>query len=85
MTLYTFNLLPYERQLVLVADTATFLATRWQQQEAVKLYFLPGIDTGVFVELYYDAAGQEVVRLKAFTSTAPLTDYAVDVRLPDLE
>lgn len=29
MTLYEFNTLPYERQLVLVFAEATFLAQRW--------------------------------------------------------
>jgi len=52
MTLYTFNLLPYDRQLVAVFDTGSFLATRWEEEDAVNLYYLAGPDKGVFVELY---------------------------------
>ena len=81
MTLYAFNQLPYERQLVAVFDTATFLITRWEEEEAVNLYHLPD---GVFVELYYDPHVNEITRLRAFVSAAPLADYAAAIRLPDL-
>lgn len=81
MTLYEFNLLPYERQLVAVFDTGTFLATRWEEEDAVNLYHLPG---GVFVELYYDTHANEITRLRSFVSSAPLADYAAGITLPEL-
>ena len=80
MTLYEFNQLPYGEQLVNVIDTGTFLARRWEEEDGVNLYHLPG---GFFVELYYDTHANELVRLHSFTSAAPLEDYAVSVRLPD--
>jgi hypothetical protein len=80
MTLYEFNLLSYERQLVAVFDTGTFLATRWEEEDAVNLYHLPD---GVFVELYYDTHTNEITRLRSFVSAAPLADYVAGIRLPE--
>ena len=42
MTLYEFNALPDERQVALVFDQARFLATRWEEEDAVNRYVLPG-------------------------------------------
>lgn len=80
MTLYQFNALPYERQLVHVFDEGTFLARRWEEEDGVNLYHLPG---GFFVELYYDTHANELVRLRSFRSSVPLEDYVVGVRLPE--
>jgi hypothetical protein len=80
MTLYEFNHLPYERQLVAVFDTGTYLARRWEEEDGINLYHLPG---GFFVELYYDTHANELVRLRSFSSPEPLEDYAVSVRLPE--
>ena len=81
MTLYEFNALPYERQIVLVFDQARFLATRWEEEDAVKLYLLPG---GPFVEIFYDTYVNEITRLRAFTSSVPLEDYVAGIQLPRL-
>ncbi|TPG66046.1 hypothetical protein [Hymenobacter nivis] len=80
MTLYDFNLLPYEQQLAAVFDAGTYLARRWEEEDSVNLYHLPG---GFFVELYYDTHANELVRLRSFSSSEPLEDYAVGIRLPD--
>jgi hypothetical protein len=47
MTLHEFNALSYERQLAAIFDTGTFLARRWEEEDGINLYHLPG---GVFVE-----------------------------------
>ena len=80
MNLYEFNLLPYERQLVAVFDEGTFLARRWEEEDGVNLYHLPG---DFFVEVYYDTLANEIARLKSFRSAAPLEDYAAGVGLPE--
>ena len=80
MTLYQFNTLPYDRQLVAVFDTGTFLVMRWEEEDAVNLYHLDG---GVFVELHYDTHRNEITNLRAFTSAAQLEDYTPFVVLPD--
>ena len=81
MTLYEFNLLPYERQLAAVYDTGRFVMTRWEaENEAINLYELPGY---FFVELYYDTAANELFRLRSFRGAAQLEDYAVYVQLPE--
>ena len=79
MTLYEFNALPYERQVVLVFDQARFLATRWEEEDVVNLYVLPG---GPFVEIFYDTHANEITRLLAFTRSAPLKGYVEGVQLP---
>lgn len=81
MTLYQFNLLPYETQLAAALNDGTFVATRWQaENEAVNLYSLPG---HFFVEVTYDTVANELVDLRSFSTSAGLEDYAVSVRLPD--
>ena len=72
MTLYEFNALPYEHELVAVFDTGDLLATCWEDENAVNLYHLPG---GVFAELYYDTHRNQITRVQAFISAAPLQDY----------
>lgn len=79
MTLYEFNQLSFEQQLVAVFDTGTYLARRWEEADGVNLYHLPG---GFFVELYYDTHANELVRLRSFTRAAPLEDYVAYVQLP---
>ena len=78
MTLYGFNALPDERQGVLVFDQARFLATRWEEEDAVNRYVLPG---GAFVEIFYDTYVNEITRLRAFTHSALLENYVVGIPL----
>ena len=79
MTLYEFKALPDERQVALVFDQARFLATRWEEEDAVNRYVLPG---GPFVEIFYDTHANETTRLRAFTHSALLKDYVVGIPLP---
>jgi hypothetical protein len=80
MTLYEFNALPYERQLVAVFDTGTFLARRWEEEDGINLYHLPG---GVFVEIYYDTHVNQIVQLRSFTCAAPLENYTLNIEMPE--
>jgi hypothetical protein len=83
MTLYQFNALPYEHQLVHVFDKGTFLTRRWEEEDGINLYHLPDLSTGFFVEVYYDTYANEIVRVRAFSNLSQLEDYAANVRLPD--
>jgi hypothetical protein len=84
MTLYEFNALPCERQLVAVFDEGTFLARRWEEEDGISLYHFPRPGTGFFAEVYYDTHVNQIVRLRAFSSLSQLEEYAANVRLPDL-
>ena len=42
MTLYDFNLLLYARQLATVFTDGTYLARRWEEEDGINLYRLPG-------------------------------------------
>ena len=79
MTQYEFNALPDERQVVLVFDQARFLATRWEEEDAVNRYVLPG---GPCVEIFYDTHANKITGLRAFTHSALLKDYVVGIPLP---
>ena len=79
MTLYEFNALPDERQVALVFDQARFLATRWEEEDAVNRYVLPG---GPFVEIFYDTHANKITGLRAFTHSALLEDDVVGIQLP---
>jgi hypothetical protein len=82
MTLYEFNALPYERQLVAVFDEGTFLARRWEEEDGINLYHLPDLGTGFFVEVYYDTHANGIVRVRAFASLNQLEDYVAGMQLP---
>ena len=64
---------------MLVFDHARFLAARWEEEDAVNLYLLP---RGPFVEIFYDTHANEITRLRAFISSAPLENYVAGVQLP---
>jgi hypothetical protein len=80
MTLYEFNALPYERQLVHVFNEGTFLARRWEEEDGINLYHLPG---GVFVEIHFDTHVNQIVQVRSFTSAAPLENYTLSIELPE--
>ena len=59
-------------------DQARFLTTRWQEEDAVNRYVLPG---GPFVEILYDTHANEITRLRAFTRWVPLEDDVAGIPL----
>jgi len=83
MTLYQFNALPYERQLVVVFDEGTFLARRWEEEDGVNLYHVAGPQGCFFVEVCYDTHANAIAQVRSFRSAELLADYAPYVRLPD--
>jgi hypothetical protein len=72
--------MPCERQLVAVFDEGTFLARRWEEEDGINLYHLPG---GFFVELYYDTHANELARLRSFRNAGPLENYTLSIELPE--
>ena len=78
---YAFRLLALPEQLAIVWQEGTFLATRWEEEDAVNLSYMEG---GFFAEVYYDQH-QELVRSRTFTSRRCLEDYTPYIRLEDLE
>jgi hypothetical protein len=79
MTVYEFNALPYERQLVHFFNESTFLAQHWKEEDGINLYHLP---SGFFVEIYYDTHVNQIMQLRSFTSAAPLENYTLSIELP---
>ncbi|MCB2379783.1 hypothetical protein LGH70_19460 [Hymenobacter sp. BT635] len=78
---YAFRALPFEDRLKAIWAEGTFLATRWEEDDAVNLYHMGTF----FAEVYYDPESNEMLRTRAFTSTRCLEDYAAYVKLHDLE
>jgi hypothetical protein len=79
---YTFRLLALPEQLTIVWQEGSFLATRWEEENAVNLYHMEG---GFFAEVFYDQHQDVLVRTRTFTSRKCLEDYTPYIRLSDLE
>jgi hypothetical protein len=79
---HTFRALPFGQQLPLVWTEGTFVAQRWEEEDAVGLYHMEG---GFFCEVYLEQEHYTVVRLRTFISSKCLMDYACNVRLDDLQ
>ena len=67
--------------MALVWQEGTFLATRWEAEDAVNLYHMEG---GFFAEVFYDQHQDVLVRTRTFTSRKCLEDYTPYIRLDDL-
>ncbi|UOQ53032.1 hypothetical protein [Hymenobacter cellulosivorans] len=81
ITHYAFRALPFPEQLAAIWAEGTFLATRWEEEDAVNLYHLGTF----FCEVYYDPDTNELLRTRTFTSRTCLEDYAAYIKLDDLE
>ena len=79
MLIDTFHQLDLLTQQQLLAQEGDYLATRFEEEDAVLLYHLPA--HGCFVELYYSPADNAILRLQAFTHAAPLEDYTPGIHL----
>ncbi|SMC00641.1 hypothetical protein SAMN00120144_4083 [Hymenobacter roseosalivarius DSM 11622] len=80
-THYSFRALPFADQLSAIWQEGTFLARRYEEEDAVNLYYFPN---GFFVELYYDQLANALVRTRTFTSYSSLLDYAPGIELSTL-
>jgi hypothetical protein len=76
-----FRLLPIEQQLPLVWVEGTFLAKRWEEEDAVGLYHMEG---GFFAEVYYDSEDNSILNVQCFINSACLEDYSHGISLKDL-
>ena len=79
---YAFRLLALSEQVAIVWQEGTFLATRWEEEDAVNLSYMEG---GFFAEVYYDQHQEVLVRTRTFTSRNCLEDYMPYIRLDELE
>ena len=76
-----FRLLPFAQQLPLVWVEGNFLARRWEEEDAVGLYYMAG---DFFAEVYYNGENNQIVNVDSFTSSAILEDYSHGIDLRDL-
>jgi hypothetical protein len=76
-----FRLLPFAQQLPLLWVEGTYLARRWEEEDAVGLYHMAG---GFFAEVYYHGEDNSILNVDCFTSSAFLEDYAPGINLGDL-
>ena len=58
---YAFRALPFEDRLKAIWAEGTFLATRWEEEDAVNLYHMGTF----FAEVYYDPESNEMLRTGA--------------------
>ena len=80
---YAFLTLPFEQQLPLVWSEGSFLARRWEEEDAVALYLMDG---GFFCEVYLEQEEYSVLEVLAFatTDTERLEPYTYYIQLNDL-
>ncbi|TGE29748.1 hypothetical protein [Hymenobacter metallicola] len=78
---YGFRALPFPEQLAVIWAEGTFLATRWEEEDAVNLYHMGTF----FAEVFYDPDENKMLSTRTFTSRECLLDYAVFIKLNDLE
>jgi len=79
---YAFRALPFEQQVVLVWNEGRYLATRYEEEDTVGLYWMQGC---FFVELYYDNLENKMVeRTRTFTSVECLEEFKCYIKLDDL-
>jgi len=76
-----FKALQLEEQLAFVWGEGTYLARRFEEENAVNLYHLGTF----FCEVYYDQQTESIVRLRTFTSIKCLEDYTSSIQLPSLD
>lgn len=76
-----FRLLPFEQQLPLVWVDGSFLAWRWEEEDAVGLYHMAA---GFFTEVYYNGEDNSILNVQCFTNSAFLEDYSHGISLDDL-
>ena len=83
MTHDLFCLLSPKAQLYQVFTCGTSLAQRWEGEEGVHLYHLPGAGSGFFVEVGLDEMKGYFSIRRSFSDSEPLANYAQGIRLPD--
>jgi hypothetical protein len=76
-----FRLLPFEKQWPLVWSEGTYLARRWEEEDAVDLYHMAG---GFFAEVYYHGEDNSLLNVDCFTSSTVVEEYAHGIKLGDL-
>ncbi|NML67233.1 hypothetical protein HHL22_18670 [Hymenobacter sp. RP-2-7] len=83
MKLAIFRSLPLASQVRFVLALGTYLAHRLAEDREVHLYHLAGEGKGIFVELAYEEARDELVVLRSFASAVPLDAYMRYLCLPE--
>ncbi|MBO0358615.1 hypothetical protein J0X19_11720 [Hymenobacter sp. BT186] len=79
ISLDNFNASRLEFQYAAVWAEGDYLARRYEEEDAVNLYRMPG---GYFVEVFYDQMENALSGVRAFTDKDRLEDYACYIKLP---
>ncbi|UYZ61229.1 hypothetical protein [Hymenobacter latericus] len=80
---YAFRQLDFPQQCRVIWEEGTFLMRRYEEEDAVNLYHLPG---GFFAEVYFDQFEGKVYRTNSFTSTDYFDGhYGCYLELPPFE
>ncbi|MDO7874306.1 hypothetical protein Q5H93_06145 [Hymenobacter sp. ASUV-10] len=77
---HQFRALNLAEQLAIVLVEGTYLARRYEEEDAVNLYHLGTF----FCEVYYNQRYESIERTRTFTATRCLEDYAAYISLADL-
>lgn len=78
----TFRLLSFEQQLPLVWVEGTFVARRWEEEDAVALYHMDG---SFFCEVFLEQDHYSVVRVESFTGAEGLEPYTLYIDVDEVK
>jgi hypothetical protein len=80
MTLYEFNAMNEDAQAEVLWERGVYLMARQQREYKFALYQLDAF----YVEVWYHVDGNEITRLRSFSSTGPLEPYLEEIALPEI-
>jgi hypothetical protein len=80
MTLYTFNAMNQEHQAEMLWERGVYLMNRQEREHKFALYQLDGF----YVEVWYHTPGNEITKLRSFSSTDALAPYLEEITLPGI-
>ena len=80
MTLYEFNALNEDGQAEMLWERGVYLMVRQERGYKFALYQLDAF----YVEVWYHVDGNEIMRLRSFSSIGPLEPYLAEIELPEI-
>ena len=80
MTFYEFNAMNGEQQAEILWERGVYLMARQKREYKFALYQLDAF----YVEVWYHTDGNEITKLRSFSSTGPLEPYLEEIALPEI-
>lgn len=80
MTLYDFTAMKEEQQAEILWECGVYLMVRQEREHKFALYQFDAF----YVEVWYHTDGNEITKLRSFSSTDALEPYLEEIDLPGI-